>query len=520
MATSYARSISWTVALWAAIAISAAQEVTSRPAFLKREVLSDSDKRQILNSQFKGFALTLDSELSATLLKPTQYDGTIEANYVNIDAEKSLLIHDSTGDRAGLYDDKDLGFARVFTRAAAKMGMGNAAKASRSWYDSAAQTIPRFKGFLTSGGAAGWNGQTPESAPFELLAVVNRMDFASTECAVKDVACKAAKPMWRNAELHFAYGLVQDGHRANFTLIIEFVLPPLTWAEFRTLEGRWNHLGKLTGGSYLNGLKAVINDTPVSSVRLRTNSELGAGAPWFLAQWDFTSAGLKQTDLPDQIWAECANQGYTSPFPGVRECPKACPGSCNKFSQLWDDYAKTSAAHHLPVLYAELLPLTQCYVVGGPKPGGYFVGMDNAPGKCSDADGFARRVIALQQCSMCHGPETNNGPLNDDPGFTHIHPREPKATMAGLSRFLTGAILKPSFEQLNADASVNVAVFTAAVHFDKPGCYPPSQTIERRFHDLGRRSLFLAAVLVNDVDKPPDPVLTGVIEGYGPDFRH
>jgi hypothetical protein len=517
MSISYARSISWSFLLWAAVGIGAAQ-TTSRPVFLKREIVSQPEKTPFFALGEDGHFLELMySDLSPLVLTPSpQYDVPIEANYTSIDAEKSLLIHDCDG----FCNDQEFSFATIFARAARYAGLSDSSKASQSWFDSAKKTIPDFLSFMTSNTrtAKSWTGQTPEGAPFQLLAVVNRMDFATTACDKKDSGCGAGEPKWRNAELHLVYGLVQNGQAANFTLIIEFVLPPLSWHDFRTMEGKWNDLRLLNGDSYTSGLKAVVAGTPILSARMRTNSEVGAG-PWFLAQWDFSANGLKPTSLPEQIRIECSRPGHDSPFANNCACPKAEPAKCGDLAKLWNDYAQTPKAQHLPVPYTPLLPMTQCYDVNGPFAGtagapAYFEGMDSAPGKCSDTDMFARRVIALQQCSMCHGPETNN------PEFTHIHKREPSTTVAGLSKFLTGNVLKPTYEQLKPNAPVNQAVFTAWVNYNAPGCKPSDQTIPRRFHDLGRRSLFLAAVLVNGPETPPDGDLTGIIQDYGPDFVH
>jgi hypothetical protein len=504
MATSNVQSISRMAGLWVALGICGAQ-VTSRPVFLKREVISDSEKAQILNSLLANFTLSKDNTLPIVLKPSPQYDPPIRQNYDQIDPEKSLLIHDCKKFCA----DPELSFATVFKKAAARMGLSDEGKASKSWYLSAARTIPSFEDY-----AQPWDGQKPDGAPFQLLAVVNRMDLATTECDAKDSGCSASEPKWQNAELHFVYGLVQDKQAAEFTLIIEFVLPPLDWHDFRTIEGKWNDLGKPSDdGTYAKQLRAVLSAMPpASSVRLRTNSAVQqhGGGPWFLAQWGFAKDGLSPSSLPDEIRLECKLQPDDPfPFSSIKSCPQPEAQKCTGFAKLWDDYAQAPTAPHLAIPYAQLLPMTQCYSAGAPL---HYSGMNNLAGKCSKSDLWARNVIALQQCSLCHGAETNNSQ------FTHIHNREPGTSKADLSDFLKGKKPKPSIDELN-NLDPN-AVFTATMTINTPGCDKPTQTITRPFHDLARRSAFLAAVLVNGPDKLPDRDLTKIIEHYGPDFTH
>lgn len=515
MAISYVQSISRMVALGMAVGMCASQQITSRPVFLGREVISDTEKRQILSS----FATPLSSlrtplaqgraSMLPIVLSPSpQYDPAITANYNNVDAERSLLIHDC----ANFCGDEDLAFATVFAKAAGSMGLSDAKQAAQSWYSSATKLIPSFTDYLANTTMKPWAGQSPDGAPYQLLAIVNRLDLATPDCDVEDRACNASEPKWRNAELHFVYGLVQNKVGAHFTLIIEFVLPPLSWRDFRTIEGLWDDLRNHSGAAYLEHLRAVLSSTPpASSVRLRTNSQvdLGGGGPWFLAQWDFTKNGLNPVSLPEQIRIECTRATHDTPFSGNAGCPEAEPDKCLQFAPLWDAYAKTPLAPRLTISSPQLLPMTQCYVAGTPL---HYPGMDNLPGKCSKTDLRARNVISLQQCSFCHGTETNN------PDFTHIHNRDPKSTVADLSGFLKGNNPKPTIDELNEDNSP--AVFAATIKVNTPGCDPTPRPITRHFHDLARRSAFLAAVLVNQPDKPPDSDLTKIIQRYGTNFTH
>jgi hypothetical protein len=164
----------------------------------------------------------------------------------------------------------------------------------------------------------------------------------------------------------------------------------------------------------------------------------------------------------------------------------------------------------------QLLAKTQCYFAADP-------GMDGPSGVCAtdQAAGpeglmaLARNVLSLQQCSNCHGAETNNS------AFFQVANRLPNETLAQLSPFLVGGGLKPSQDDLNNHRAS--AVFTVHVSATWPGsgdCPASTVTVDRYFNDLARRGLFLAALLVNDSSTPPNPQLTQIIRGFGPNMTH
>ena len=168
--------------------------------------------------------------------------------------------------------------------------------------------------------------------------------------------------------------------------------------------------------------------------------------------------------------------------------------------------------------WTELRPRTQCYNVV------VDTGMDGPAGYCSTDPkaapfgiiGLARKVVALQQCSNCHGAETNNQ------DFFHIANRMPDSHEAKLSPFLMGGSdPKPSEEDINNEKEN--AVYTAHVSVTWPGsgdCPKAAVPIDRHYNDIARRSLFLAAVLVNDASTLPDLGLSDIIRSYGPNMTH
>jgi hypothetical protein len=200
--------------------------------------------------------------------------------YTAIKPNRSLLLSDC--DSASLWcGQPDFSFPNIFKKAAA------AAKFAEGFSSSAAESaLEAWR--LSAHSHAGFPNQVnPDDGPlsakdrFHLLAIVNRMDLARWN---KD------KERWSGAELRFVYGLLPAPGKAaeNFTVILEFVLPPLTWTNFQTLGTNWKDLSGAKSDKFF---KALTDAFTMSSyeraelVRLRMNREVGSA--WHLSEWDF-----------------------------------------------------------------------------------------------------------------------------------------------------------------------------------------------------------------------------------------
>jgi hypothetical protein len=124
-------------------------------------------------------------------------------------------------------------------------------------------------------------------------------------------------------------------------------------------------------------------------------------------------------------------------------------------------------------------------------------GMGSPSGICN-ATGLTRNVLALQQCTWCHTSETGTS-------FTHLQnrapdsPSLPSAFPVGPDQ-TDGTTLHPSLLDLyycNAKSvsSANVSYTTYTGGFSN-SCMTSSGVNEtHRFHDVARRTLFLASLL-------------------------
>ncbi|HEY8945733.1 MAG TPA: hypothetical protein VIM73_15795, partial [Polyangiaceae bacterium] len=135
-------------------------------------------------------------------------------------------------------------------------------------------------------GSSGTSSTTPPSSnwrsfPFQLIAIVNRIDLASEACSGSA------------GELRFVYSGIDPvaGRPPNLTLIVEVPYPqdrtPSEWA------AAWHALGSLPPGESYNAelerlTRAVREGADPFSARLRTNEQaLGTstGAPWELREF-------------------------------------------------------------------------------------------------------------------------------------------------------------------------------------------------------------------------------------------
>ncbi len=392
--------------------------------------------------------------------------------YTKINPQRSLLLFDCTGNTPWC-NDPAFQFGAIFAMAARSQPDA----AIQALYASAVSAVKlpeQFTDYLGN-----WQGNSAVDAPFQLLAIVNRMDLASWD---------SKSGLWSGGEVRFVYGSNPiNGNAGNFTLIIEFRLPPFNWQDYQKLAQAWVNVD-VSDDKMLSGLKVALSlsrYTDPANVRIRANFAVIADTDWDLMQWDFvpsTGSGpavpvfKPMTDLLDPKYLLATQEipgyrNYLALFKSKLESVGFVSQIAVPQSVLQQYNPRTYQAPWLGM--STPIPLDSC-------------GFDFVP---------SRNAVGLQQCNLCHTVET--GTL-----FQHIANRRPGEN-AKLSLFLTGNTLKPTLEQLyNATASEPVTVNFQTYTGDQ--CKVRTcKTVTRQFHDLARRSLFLAALIT--APQPSDP---------------
>jgi len=143
-----------------------------------------------------------------------------------------------------------LSFSYDLSAAARTAGYAPRAAAD-AWYASASND-PNFARLV-----APWKGRPLRKAPFQLLAIVNRMDLASWN----GESHSGAPAQWTGGEVRFVYGVSPAGGSDDlppFTLILEFRLPPRGWPEFQSLARSWQRVSQVSSKNTLAALSAAL----------------------------------------------------------------------------------------------------------------------------------------------------------------------------------------------------------------------------------------------------------------------
>jgi hypothetical protein len=188
--------------------------------------------------------------LSASACTPAGGAVPSRCEAIEVDSTRELLVTDAT-----VTGDARVAFARVM---GAVLSQGGSASA-REWVEGWSVADASITHDVTeSWGAASFD---LDQAPFELIAISNRLDLVSLE---------------RPAEFRFVYGLVTSGTRRPLTVAVELQLPPTeTTAEWAS---RFHALGSLTGDANRQALLAIAEDVLGQPLRgqVRTQDALGA----------------------------------------------------------------------------------------------------------------------------------------------------------------------------------------------------------------------------------------------------
>jgi hypothetical protein len=311
-----------------------------------------------------------------------------------------------------------------------------------------------------------------EQAPLQLLAIANRMDLAQWDGKV-----------WSGAEIHFVYGVTPapDAAALNLTVILEFQLPPYDRSSFKSLAQTWSDLSTVADGQYaaklLNALASSglslgqKNASRVSSVRLRMNHEIRPGV-WRLTQFVLKPGGnaFSPAKLTDQIGAQVK------------------PDS-RLYLSLWKKAQSVVASGRLQYAVPDELLEAASMTYNVPDQG-----MATPPGVCNASEAV-RDVLALQQCSLCHTVESNTV-------FAHLPNRDrnqstvPSGFLIGKGKNLHPSLVDLYYGEDSVVWPVKVPYTTYTGPAGGPCATPTVSPVcaKRKFHDVARRSLFLAAV--------------------------
>jgi hypothetical protein len=108
-------------------------------------------------------------------------------------------------------------------------------------------------------------------APFDLIAVANRVDLATLGSG-------------RAGEIRFVYGLVTAGTRRPLTVNVEIQLPPTrTPSEWAS---SWHALGSLTGDDLRSGVESLVGDVLAQAPRGQVRTQDARGAAPTLLEFD------------------------------------------------------------------------------------------------------------------------------------------------------------------------------------------------------------------------------------------
>lgn len=387
--------------------------------------------------------------------------------YKTIAPERSVLMYDC--DHASNWcADAAFSFKRMFQIAAkfANLSPSGSETLAKNWYDAAnnADGFPPESVFTSL-----------DNAPFQLLAVANRMDMASL-----------SGDIWSGAEVHFAYGLTppEGVDPQTLTVIVEFLLKPMDRTSFALLAKQWIGLTSDSPDqpalalSKLLREKLTLDPTGTSRIQLiniRTNHDL-MGPSWNLTQFrlDLGSSAFVPAPLDDQINATSQQPTSTA------------------FHTIW-----TNAAPFVGQGYA--IPDGFGWLEGSKLLFGESDPPIGTPSGVCNPDVNLRNMLGLQECSGCHTTESRTE-------FQHLANRKKGATKSQPSNFLigpdsSGGSMRPDPVDLYyPDSNLFWQVSIDYTTFGGARCTTPvRQTEVRRFHDIARRTLFLAAA---SLDQP------------------
>jgi len=428
---------------------------------------------QVNSRALKCHKLPVDPSIIKAL-----HDSPITADYNKINPKRSILLYDCTD--FNCWQDY-LSVQNIFTVAARAVNplQPDAEGLAQSWYTLAKGLDSTLCRALTY--------TTLDALRFQLLAVANRMDMASWDDKHK---------YWSGAEIHFVYGLTPTAGQHDLTIIFEFELATdrmtgFSRPDFKDLAKLWSGLSavpNVPATAYPDALKAALRgsglplypgDTSwIKSVRLRINHAINGG------QWQLTQLLLDPKAGPKFAPAKLNNQ--------LGDIPS---------SDLYSLWVGALAAIGLglpPYEIPEYLGNVPMWEQPTREYTNDYAGMGTPQGICGTTPKAVttRNVLAIQQCTLCHTSESAAP-------FAHIRNRAAYETSSTVSGFLlgkdNGKNIHPYILALySGDENVVWKVDVPYDTYTGSGCTTlvnPRPTVSIKFHDVARRTLFLAEVL-------------------------
>ncbi|MDX2166546.1 MAG: choice-of-anchor X domain-containing protein [Deltaproteobacteria bacterium] len=269
------------------------------------------------------------------------------------------------------------------------------------------------------------------AAPFQLLAIVNRIDKADglswTPMLHDYDATKGSA-----GELRFVFGALaaETGAPLRFTVIFEYTVLQPDCTAFGHWARRWVDLSALPIGSdaYRTALAQLTEDVVSGGhgalARIRTNEvDLGplfGGALWDMREFHPDGSGHLQLTTVENTPDACFNATLPLPAP----LPPACVGGQARLATWVSGNPGPIASDHYTVP-PQLPPPTP--LLGAQALAKGALTYWELPGVNDDL----RFHFSLGTCNGCHNRETATDSL-------HISPMVPSGQPARLSQFLTG----------------------------------------------------------------------------------
>jgi hypothetical protein len=385
--------------------------------------------------------------------------------YYLVHADRSILM--ACGPNTKWCADPAFSFRTIFGEAALLAGSDPDVLVAQWATKSAAQDLLE-QGFLPISSLA------DADQKLQLLAITNRMDLASQ-----------IDGKWVGAEVHFIYGATPTALFApDFMVNLEFQLPEFPETappsgkdlDFPGLAANWSGLPDTTDLTYPARLKAVLQQSGFSLDKAPTRIQ---------------TLKSRINHLHPEGWR--LSQLYLDPANGPAFAPRALDGQAKLEMPPLDQKSMWQGLTLLPATAGiATYDVQSAYQAETPLDYKMNSVLDTPPGVCNASED-TRNVLAMQQCSLCHTGETGTD-------FAHVRNRR-VADQPKLSGFLVGkglATIQPKLEDLyNGNLDV---VFQVKLNYksytEPPKCMTQTTPREdRRFHDVARRTLFLASFL-------------------------
>lgn len=270
-------------------------------------------------------------------------------------------------------------------------------------------------------------------APFQLLAIVNRVDKADGLSWAASAGHTFDPTKGTAGELRFVFGALaaESGAPLRFTVIFEYTVLQPDCVAFGTWARRWIDLSALPIGSpaYLDALQALTEEVVSGGhgvlARIRTN-EVDLGQLFGGAVWDQREFHPVAGALPLTTVENTPDGCFNSTEPPPASPPPACVGGPARLAAYLNANPAPIIADHYQ-LPAQLPPPTP--LLGAEARAKGALTYWDLPGIGADL----RFHFSLGTCNGCHNRETETNSL-------HIDPMVPVGQPAHLSQFLTGAL--------------------------------------------------------------------------------